>query len=86
MQKAMIEKDGEWITGYCDFFAKQVGEVFADASGTSRIVISVEKVSDPQGRNWFHTLRNATDDETAAEPVKEKSDFGSFLEMFADSK
>jgi len=86
MQKAMIEKDGEWITGYCDFFARQVGEVFEDANGTDRIVAAVEKVSDPQGRNWFHTLRNATEDEIAADKSAEEVPFDDFLDFFADSK
>lgn len=84
MKTAMIEKNGKWLKGFCDFHKHNVGEIL-DGANSKRIVVSAERVCDPQGRNWFHTTREATDAEINAEP-KDKIEFGAFLEMFADSK
>ena len=84
MQTAMIEKNGEWLKGFCDFHKHNVGEIL-DGANSKKIVISAERVNDPQGRNWFHTVRDATAAEIATEP-KDEIEFDSFLEMFADSK
>lgn len=87
MQKAMIQIGGEWITGYCDYGRYEVGEIITDFGfETAQVVVSVEKVNADDGKNWFHTLRDATEAEIAEAASTEEMAFGSFLDLFADSK
>lgn len=88
MQKAMIQINGKWITGYCDYYKKAQGTVFADYTfgDTHKIVESVQKVNSQDGRNWFHIVRDATAEEIENGNSEEEIEFGSFLEMFQDDK
>lgn len=84
MKVAMIEKNGDWVKGFCDFRKHDVGEILDGANG-SKIVVSAERVDDPQGRNWFHATGEATDAEINAESTEEIP-FDDFIGFFADSK
>lgn len=88
MQKAMIQIGDNWITGYCDYAKYNTGEVFTDfAFGeTHKIVLSVQKVQMDDGRNWFHILRDATEEEIAESESTEEMAYGGFLDLFTDSK
>lgn len=88
MQKAMIQIFDKWIVGYCDYFKHQIGEIITGFGfEKAQVVVSVEKVVNSQdGRNWFHALRDATDEEIESANSTEEISFGSFLDMFADSK
>lgn len=87
MQRAMIQIGGEWQTGYCDYAKYNTGEIITGFGfETAQVVVSVEKVNADDGRNWFHTLRDATEAEIAEAASTEEMAYGEFLDLFADSK